>query len=617
MGRKSSGTSGDVRQSALWGSGNRGGELRSSALWGKGGRGLLTTALALALAMPLAASAGGGKDGKGKRYDGASDHNSYVSDGLKEKAKKDPKATVSVIITSDAGTVMADKSAKLFGKISKKLDLVDGVVADVPVKYLEKLQAIPGLTITENAPVRAQGLGYTSAQLWTYESAVSKLWSSNAKAATIAIVDSGVDASRPDLVGRVKEQVNLVSTGAKNSSGDGRGHGTFVASIAAGSAPLTAGAAPSADIVSVDVLDDSGSGTTADVIAGAQWILANKDRLGIKVANFSLHASNVTHFYNDPLNRAVEKLWFAGVTVVAASGNYGSGSTASGVRYAPGSDPFVITVGASDIGGSLSTKDDNIAPWSAWGKTPDGFSKPEVCAPGRYMIGAIPPASTLAVQRADKLVKNRPGYIELSGTSFSSPVVAGIAAQLLAKYPTWTPDQVKGALMRGTKSVPKAPKGSCGVGQVNADRALRANPPKPNAGLSTFVKPVIGSGTAFDAIAWTDAILSNVAWSDVAWSDVAWSDVAWSDIAWSDISWSDISWSDVAWSDISWSDVAWSDMAQEDAVEAEAGVGGYEATDADIAAAASGDPDAPAPVSTTSSTSIVTSTTSTVSTLLP
>lgn len=596
MGRKSSGTCGDVRQSALWGSGNRGGELRSSALWGKGGRGLLTTALAIALAMPLAASAGGGKDGGGKGggYDGASDHNSYVSDGLKEKAKKDPKATVSVIITSDSGTMMADKSAKLFGKISKKLNLVDGVVADLPVKYLERLQAIPGLTITENAPVRAQALGYTSTQLWAYESAVHKLWY-GPTGATIAIVDSGVDPSVPDLAGRVKESVNLVSTGKPNAAGDGRGHGTFVASIAAGSAPLFAGAAPSSEIVSVDVLDDSGSGTTADVIAGAQWVLANKDRLGIKVANFSLHASNVTHFYNDPLNRAVEKLWQAGVTVVAAAGNYGTGDTPSGVRYAPGSDPFVITVGAADIGRSLSTKDDGTAPWSAWGYTPDGFGKPELCAPGRYMIGAIPMSSTLAVQRADKLVKNRPGYIELSGTSFSAPVVAGIAAQLMARNPSWGPDQVKGALMRSTKPVPQAPGTSCGVGQVNADKAARTTrPPNPNAGLNRFLvtDPVLGTRT-FDAIAWTDAIKVDPAWNAIAWSDlIAWSDVSWTTVAWSDLAWSTVAWSDALVSTVAWSDIAWTDMALEDAVESELGVGGYEATPADIAAAASGDPDA-------------------------
>ena len=64
--------------------------------------------------------------------------------------------------------------------------------------------------------------------------------------------------------------------------------------------------------------------------------------------------------------------------------------------YAPASNPFVVTVGAVDIGGSLRTWDDARAPWSAYGRTPDGFLKPEICAPGRHMVGPIPMGSTLA-----------------------------------------------------------------------------------------------------------------------------------------------------------------------------------------------------------------------------
>ena len=63
---------------------------------------------------------------------------------------------------------------------------------------------------------------------------------------------------------------------------------------------------------------------TSDVIAACEWILANKARYNIRVANFSLHSSRVSSVRFDPLNRAVEKLWFSGVFVVAAAGNYGS-----------------------------------------------------------------------------------------------------------------------------------------------------------------------------------------------------------------------------------------------------------------------------------------------------
>src|SRR5439155_2336528 len=136
------------------------------------------------------------------------------------------------------------------------------------------------------------------------------------------VVDSGIDASRPDFAGRIVANVNL-STLPGNSPGDGRGHGTFVAGIAAGDYAGHTGTAPSAKIVSLDVMDDQGMARTSDVIAAADWIYQNKTTYNIRVANFSLHSTAPASVFWDPLDRAVERLWFSGVVVVTASGNYG------------------------------------------------------------------------------------------------------------------------------------------------------------------------------------------------------------------------------------------------------------------------------------------------------
>ena len=113
--------------------------------------------------------------------------------------------------------------------------------------------------------------------------------------------------------------------------------------------------------------------------------------------------------------------------------------------------------------------------------------------------------------------------------------------------------------MRRARAVPRAENKSCGVGQVNAVRAVmnatRAS--NPNAALNRFLKTDAATGlTVFDAVSWTDVSKSDVSWDAVSWTDVSWSDVSWDAVSWSDVSWTDVSWSDVSWSDVSWEDAA-------------------------------------------------------------
>jgi serine protease AprX len=534
----------------------------------------------LVLSVPLAASApGGGKTTKPGK--------TFITPALDKRAEKAPNAKVSVIITADPGFSAPKQQLDALLKKTgippqRNLDLLGGYSVTLKANQLKPLENIDGLTITPDAAVRTSGT-YTSTQLWPYESGLASTWSGPGSpkigsVPTIAIIDSGVQG-RSDFGSRLLGNVNF-STLPNNSAGDGRGHGTFVAGVAAGSAAGNTGATPAANIISLDVMDDQGVAKTSDVIAACQWILNNKAKYNIRVANLSLHSATPSSFTKDPLDKAVEKLWFSGVTVVAAAGNYGTGDTPSGVKYAPGNDPFVITVGAADINGTKTLEDDTVAPWSAWGYTYDGFAKPEVVAPGRYMVGPVPAASTLATERADKVTS--PGYMQLSGTSFAAPIVSGTAALVLWAHPDFTPDQVKGAIMATAKLLKSTKTGQAGLGELQIDKAaLRQIAPNPNRGLDRYLATdSVNGGSLFNAVSWNSAAKNDVSWNSVSWNDVSWNDGSEADVSWLDVSWSSNVFSDVSWLDVSWADVSWADSSYEDAAEGDTGgdPNGYQLT---------------------------------------
>jgi serine protease AprX len=549
-----------VRASALWGSGKRGSGSRSNALWGNGKRrtALLAT-LVLTLVVPLGASAVPGP---------VKASEAFVAPGVLTSAQSHPADTLAVIVQGKGGNQAAHAVADVLGiskKVARTFSSIDGVAVELTGAQILALASDKHVkAITADARVRLSAVTLPTNEKWPLVTGVSKYWASGispaAPAATIAVVDSGIDASRPEFAGRIVADVNL-STLPGNSPGDGRGHGTFVAGIAAGELAGKNGAAPSAKIVSLDVMDDKGMARTSDVIAAADWILANKSKYDIRVANFSLHSSVANSFMYDPLDKAVERLWFNNIVVVAASGNYGLPTGPSGVPYAPGNDPFVLTVGASDTGKSVSTNDDVAAPWSAWGYTLDGFAKPDLAAPGRYMVGPVPVTATLYSERPEHVVE--PGYMELSGTSFSAPIVSGVAALILGRHPEYTPDQVKGALMLGTKPMPQAAGMSEGTGEVNAGRSIEIlNPPNPNAALNAFiVTDPTTLAPAFDAASWAAKAKLDASWSAASWSAASWASASWSSASWATASWSAASWASASWADTAAAAASWADLS--------------------------------------------------------
>jgi len=560
---------------------------RSNALWGRGGRrsGAAVAVLvvaACALASTATAGTTAGHASWAFTTHGLGKTSAYVPGTLASQIQKSPGKKFDVIVEGagqSAGSglrnslLSARHGSNAIGglQIRRTFRAIDGVHAmltGAQIAYLAKTSYVSAIVPNDRVELSSVDLPYSNDQKWPWIVGAPVDWNTQATALTaptIAVVDSGIDSTRADFGSRVLDQVNLASL-SPNSPGDGYGHGTFVAGIAAGGADGFAGVAPSANLVSVDVMNDQGEATVADIVSACDWILQNKAQYNIRVANFSLHAMDRASLFFDPLDQAVEKLWLNGVVVVTAAGNYADNGAESGVPFAPGNDPFVITVGASDVNDTLGTSDDTAAPWSAWGYTPDGFMKPDLSAPGRYIIGPVSAGAGLAVERPDHVTSDANGYMQLSGTSFSAPMVSGAAAMLLAQHPDWTPDQVKGALMVSASPTPAAAPGSLGAGELNvaAARAV-ATPPNPNAGIDQFVTTTASTATAtFDGAAWQGAASANAAWGDAAWSDAAWGDAAWRDAAWSDAAWASAAWGDAAWSDAAWADAAWSDAAWAD-----------------------------------------------------
>ena len=497
------------------------------------------------LASVLAAGASAGSK--------ASPPAAQVPASLLQAAQAGPNKMFRVIVQgrASAGSSAVASDVRSTGvSVRRKFQVISGVSATLPGKLILRLAKVRDVAaITPD--VQVQSADYQDSQMWPQSTGISSIWdataSSGATPPAIAIVDSGIDTSKTDDFGnRIVASVNFSSSNP-GATGDDEGHGTMVAGIAAGASPDYPGVAQNAPLVSVRTADANGMSYTSDVIAGADWILQHKDTYNIRVANFSIAGGVASSFTVDPLDQAVEKLWFNGIVVVAAAGNHGTGNGPVPI-YAPGNDPFVITVGAIDQNGSSGTADDSVAPWSAYGTTADGFQKPELSAPGRWLIMPVPEQSTLARQLPDRVVQ--PGYMWMSGTSFATPMVSGTAAELLALHPDWTPDQVKGALMLSAGPI-NDPYTSGGVGELNASGAYWVDdPPNPNAALDAFVAQSPTNGQlAFNSASWAEAVATDASWAEASWNEASWAEASWNEASWTEASWNEASWAEASWND--------------------------------------------------------------------
>ncbi|MGC4001479.1 MAG: S8 family serine peptidase [Anaeromyxobacter sp.] len=297
---------------------------------------------------------------------------------------------------------------------------------------------------------------------------------------TVAILDTGVDVSHPDLAARWRGGPGgwLDPYGQHASAHDASGHGTWTAGVlVGGEAGGTAlGVAPGARFIAAKVFPDAGPATATAVHAAFQWVLdpdgdpATEDAPRVVNGSWSFGAPGCNLEFLEDL-RALRA---AGILPVFAAGNYGPGDATS---TSPGNYPEALAVGALDGGGrplDLSSRG------------------PSACGGGPFPALAAP---GLDVWTTDLMA----WYLPASGTSIAAPHVSGVAALLASAVPGASADQLAAALQAGALDLgAPGPDPATGRGQVDAAGALQAllAPPAPQPPVASADAYTLDAGTS-------------------------------------------------------------------------------------------------------------------------
>jgi len=470
---------------------------------------------------------------------------------LAQLAAEAPKQTVAVIVQKAAASNQAEVlTAQLGGKVMKDLGIINAFAAEMTAGAARQLAASPSVRwVSPDAPVQEAGGGggggTTPKNYYLDTLGVRQVWNMGrqGQGLTIAVIDSGVSE---DADFGASEQGNFGSHIVRRMSfntnsqtvNDVYGHGTHVAGIiggnGAGSSGAFQGVAPQVNLIGLKISDESGMAYESDTVEAMQWVLDNKAAYNIRVVNLSINSTVEQSYHTSPLDAATEILWFNGIVVVVSAGNKGPSGTYNTANAAPANDPFVITVGASDEKATTKLNDDSIASYSAYGVTVDGFSKPDIIAPGTSIYSVLSRNSSWGTQYPGRLAYNGE-YFRLSGTSMAAPMVAGAVALLLQDEPNLTPDQVKYRLLNAGNTI----SGS-------------SSDPRRSYPYLNVYKAVTGTTTQS---ANTGLQASQMLWSGsepVTWGSVNWNSVNWNSVNWNSVNWNSVNWNSVNWNSTHW-----------------------------------------------------------------
>ena len=352
--------------------------------------------------------------------------------------------------------------------VRHRLPIVDGFSARVSAGQAQALRRIPGVRVDA---VRTVSVTDTATDSDFGALLARQTFSVTGAGVGICVVDTGIDSGHEQIAPRSVTFRDFI--GGSATAYDDHGHGTHVASIAAGdgnsttggssaSAAAHIGVAPGASLYAAKVLDASGSGPDDGVMAGIQWCAAQP---GVRVISMSL-GDSVPSDGTDPMSGAVDAATAAGKVVVVAAGNAGD---APSTIPSPGAARTAVTVGAvsdwsAPAGADFRDAGIALAPFSSRGPilNPGGaYTKPDVTAPG------------VTVSAADAGTTS--GYVAMSGTSMATPYVAGVAALTLQAAPAASPAAVKAAIESTARDRGVAGKDDeWGSGLVDAEAAVQA-----------------------------------------------------------------------------------------------------------------------------------------------
>jgi subtilisin family serine protease len=338
---------------------------------------------------------------------------------------RDTDADVAVIASSVVSAAMAPDRAAASARSTARLVAEDDLdvlpslhaaVVTVTDEQADRMRANPEVAAVEPVqPISLYAATLQATSSWALDrinqaalplDGRTTRFGADGQGVRVAIFDTGIRWTHSEVAGRVAGGFDGFTNTAKQT-GDAHGHGTLVASLAAG---RTYGTAPSATLLDVRVMNATGSGTSLELVRGVDWVIAEKRRVaGPMVANLSLGFSGGSTV----IDALVDRMRAAGIVVVVAAGN----SSVDACTVSPARAPGAITVGASSNGGV-----DARASFSNGGSCVD-LSAPGMSVPGAGMV------SDAAV-------------VSASGTSMSSPLVAGAAAAYLGVQRTATPDAV-------------------------------------------------------------------------------------------------------------------------------------------------------------------------------